>query len=108
MRSLQVYRNNILAARLTEMAQNHYILRYEDQYFNDPRNPPISLTLPKTSQEFHAKALFPFFFNLLSEGVNRNLQVRMLGLEETDHFGLLLMTAQEDTIGPVTVKPTQP
>ena len=49
--------------------------------------------------------LFPFFFNMLSEGDNRKLQSRMLHIDEDDDFGILLATAQYDTIGAVTVKP---
>jgi serine/threonine-protein kinase HipA len=29
----------------------------------------------------------------------------MLGIDENDHFGILLATAQHDVIGAVTVKP---
>jgi serine/threonine-protein kinase HipA len=42
---------------------------------------------------------------MLSEGVNRKLQCTQLRIDETDNFGLLLATAQFDTIGAITVKP---
>lgn len=42
---------------------------------------------------------------MLSEGDNRKLQSRMLHIDEDDDFGILLATAQYDTIGAVTVKP---
>jgi serine/threonine-protein kinase HipA len=61
--------------------------------------------MPKTQQEYQSEFLFPFFFNMLSEGVNRKLQSRMLKIDEEDNFGLLAATAQHDTIGAVTVKP---
>ena len=105
MRSLEVYRNQELAGILTEQDPKNYVFRYIDQYFTDATKPAISLTLPKTAQEFHAAHLFPFFFNMLSEGVNRKLQCRLLKIDEEDHFGLLSATAQYDTIGAVTVKP---
>ena len=41
---------------------------------------------------------------MLSEGLNRILQSRQLKIDEKDHFGLLLATADIDTIGAVTVK----
>jgi serine/threonine-protein kinase HipA len=44
---------------------------------------------------------------MLSEGVNRQLQCRTLKIDENDDFGLLLATAQFDTIGAVTVKPVK-
>ncbi|WP_245970282.1 HipA N-terminal domain-containing protein [Pseudochryseolinea flava] len=52
--------------------------------------------------------MFPFFFNMLSEGSNKELQCRLLRIDETDHFALLLAIANFDTIGAVTVKPLQP
>jgi serine/threonine-protein kinase HipA len=36
--------------------------------------------------------------------VNRQLQSRQLQIDENDDFGLLLATAQTDTIGAVTVQ----
>jgi serine/threonine-protein kinase HipA len=67
--------------------------------------PAISLTLPKKEEKFRSNLLFPFFFNMLSEGVNRKLQSLYLRIDENDHFGLLAATAQTDTIGAITVKP---
>jgi HipA-like protein len=107
MRNAEVYRNHDLAGVLTEENSKSFVFRYNDQYFADPTRPAVSLTLPKTQQEFHAKHLFPFFFNMLSEGVNRKLQSRLLKIDENDHFGLLSATAQYDTIGAVTVKPVK-
>jgi serine/threonine-protein kinase HipA len=42
---------------------------------------------------------------MLSEGVNRKLQSIQLKIDEEDNFGLLMATAQYDTIGAITVKP---
>ena len=105
MRVLEIYRNGILAGILTEENHQHYIFRYDDNYFNDSDKPPISLTLPKTQKEYSSSFLFPFFFNMLSEGENRKLQSTQLKIDEEDSFGLLAATAQYDTIGAVTVKP---
>lgn len=105
MRKLEVFRNGDLAGYLTEKDQNSYSFEYLPAYYNDSSKPAISLTLPKTQQVFHAPNLFPFFYNMLSEGVNRKLQSRMLKIDEQDYFGLLAATAQFDTIGAVTVNP---
>lgn len=105
MRTLEIYQNGILAGLLTEENRKHYTFRYDDRYFIDESNPAISLTLPKTQQEYNSEFLFPFFFNMLSEGVNRRLQSIQLKIDEEDNFGLLAATAQYDTIGAVTVKP---
>lgn len=105
MRSVEVYRNGVLAGTLTEESHQLYVFVYDNDYFNDQTKPSISLTLPKTQREFRSQFLFPFFFNLLSEGVNRKLQCQFLHLDENDKFGILMATAQNDTIGAVTVKP---
>jgi serine/threonine-protein kinase HipA len=105
MRKVEVYRNGELAGMLKEDERGHYTFTYDDLWFLDPEKPGISLTLPKTRKEYSSDVLFPFFFNMLSEGVNRQLQSRLLRIDERDHFGLLMATAQYDTIGAVTVKP---
>jgi serine/threonine-protein kinase HipA len=105
MRKAAIYRNGKRAGILTEESRNKYIFRYEEAYFADSKQPPISLTLPKTQQEYESNCLFPFFFNMLSEGVNRKLQCTQLRIDENDNFGLLMATAQQDTAGAITVKP---
>ncbi len=105
MRILEVYRNGEPAGWLTEENPHSYKFEYAPPYFNDSSKAAISLTLPKTQQTYHSQVLFPFFFNMLSEGVNRKLQSRMLKIDEADHFGLLAATAQFETIGAITVKP---
>lgn len=105
MRELEIYRNGILAGKLTEENRQHYVFKYDDNYFLDNSRPSVSLTLPKTQKEYTSNYLFPVFFNMLSEGVNRKLQSVQLRLDEEDHFGLLAATAQHDTIGAITVKP---
>ena len=105
MRKLAVYRNNILAGTLTELSGTGYVFEYDDKYFNDTKALPISLTMPITNQAYHSDNLFPFFYNILSEGVNRKLQHRLLKIDEDDFFSLLAATAQFDTIGAITVKP---
>lgn len=107
MRKAQVFWNNTVAGVLTEVTPREYVFRYEDAYFADPTHPAISLTLPKKQQEYRSNYLFPFFFNMLAEGVNRNLQSRQLKIDENDYFGLLVATAQFDTIGAVTLQPLQ-
>lgn len=107
MRKLAIYRNKEHAGILTEKNRNEYVFRYDDIYFTDSTKPAISLTLPKSQQEYTASVLFPFFFNMLAEGVNRQLQCRLLKIDEQDNFGLLAATAQYDTIGAITVKPIE-
>src|SRR5690348_8318851 len=108
MRAVEVYCNGVLAGTLAEENGRHFVFTYDDNYLNDAGKPAISLTLPKTKKEYSSAFLFPFFSNMLSEGVNRKLQSILLKIDEADNFGLLMATAQYDTIGAVTVKPITP
>jgi len=105
MRKANVYFNGILAGELVEISNEDYMFKYNDNYLGDITKPAISLTLPKIRQEYHSAYLFPFFFNMLSEGSNRVTQSRLLRIDEKDHFGILLATAQHDVTGAITVKP---
>jgi serine/threonine-protein kinase HipA len=105
MRKAAVYLRGEYAGELTEVSSREYIFRYDDDYFINPAKPSISLALNKLQQEYRSEYLFPFFFNLLSEGSNRMVQSRILHIDENDHFGILLATAQNDVCGAVTVKP---
>jgi HipA-like protein len=104
MRKAEIYRNNILAGILTETDSGTYVFTYDSMYLNDKTKPGIGLTLPKKQSEYTAEHLFPFFYNMLSEGTNRLVQSKQLKIDENDFFGLLLATAEYDTIGAITVK----
>jgi HipA-like protein len=104
MRQGKVLYNNIVAGKLTELDNREYMFHYDDSYFYNTIMPPISVTLPKSRQQHKSKELFPFFFNMLSEGANRNIQCRILKIDEEDDFGLLLKTTANETIGAITVE----
>lgn len=99
-----VYCNGIKAGILEKTTSGEYNFTYDNSYLENTSNPPISLTLPKTNEAYKSDALFPFFFGLLSEGVNKEIQCRLLKIDENDDFGRLLLTSGEDTIGAITVK----
>jgi HipA-like protein len=105
MKEAIVYVKGLPAGLLKMTDDRKYIFRYDDAYFADRAKPAVSLTLPKTQQEYKSDTLFPFFFNMLAEGANKRLQCRHLQIDENDHFSLLLATAGMDTIGAVTIKP---
>jgi serine/threonine-protein kinase HipA len=107
MRSANVYVNKELAGVLTENDNGSYTFSYTNQYFNDSKKSAISLTFPKSQKEYQSKSLFPFFFNMLSEGVNKHVQIQKYKIDEDDYFSLLLATAHEDTIGAITIKPVK-
>jgi HipA-like protein len=99
-----VYCNQVLAGVLEKHGSKHYVFRYEDAYFTNPNTAAISLTLPKTQKEFSSDKLFAFFAGLLTEGINKDIQCRLLKMDENDDFSRLLRTAGQDTIGAITVK----
>jgi serine/threonine-protein kinase HipA len=100
-----VYNNGILAGILEKRLDGTYSFEYDETYLINDKNPSISLTLPRSIIKYESEKLFAFFFGLLSEGVNKNIQCRLLKIDENDHFGRLLLTAQEDNIGSIIVKP---
>ena len=103
-RRAAVYYNQVLAGSLEKTVSGTYIFSYDARYLADPSLPAISLSFPKRESAYQAQKLFPFFFGLLSEGVNKQTQCRLLRIDENDHFSLLLQTAGADTIGAVTIK----
>ena len=104
MRKAEVFENGILAGVLVEEGPTHYMFRYDDDYFSDPQKLAISITLPKSQQEYHSGFLFPFFGNMVAEGANLAIQSRYLKIDERDILSLLGATAKNDTIGTVTLK----
>jgi HipA-like protein len=104
MASAEIYNNGILAGHLEKKGPNDYHFTYTVAYYSNPSLPPISLTLPKTRQSYQSSTLFSFFAGLLAEGINKDIQCRLLKIDERDDFTRLLRTADKDTIGGITVK----
>ncbi|MBC7555218.1 MAG: HipA N-terminal domain-containing protein [Taibaiella sp.] len=100
-----VFNNGILAGTIEKDGGGSFIFTYDAGYFNDKDLPPVSLTLLKTQLQHRSEKMFPFFYGLLSEGVNKDIQCSMFKIDEEDDFTRLLLTAQHDTIGAITVKP---
>jgi len=103
-RKAQVLYNGVPAG-LLEKKGKKYMFTYLEGYIRDSGR-PVSITMPLCKEPYQSKILFPAFANLLSEGVNKKIQCRMLKIDENDYFGLLLATATRDSIGPLTVKET--
>lgn len=103
MRQCKVYVNGTEAGILREETERLFTFTYSEGYTGKP----VCLSMPVREEPYSSDHLFPFFFNMLSEGANRILQARMLHIDENDDFGILLATAQTDTIGAVTIKPIE-
>ena len=103
MRAARIFFKGQEAAILTQQDDGTFTFQYQISWVNDNSKPAISLTLPKTSAAYHSRYLFPFFYNMLPEGSNKQVVCQLNRLDSNDYFGLLLTTAQTDTIGAVTV-----
>lgn len=101
MRQCKVYVHDREAGLLQETDAGEYVFTYNGDY----RGEPVCLAMPVREQPYRSEHLFPYFSNLLSEGANRQLQSTLLHIDENDDFGIMLATAQHDTVGAVTVKP---
>ncbi len=106
MRQAKVIYKNEEAGVLTQLDNGSFLFRYLDTWYNSENKPPISLTLPKNQQEYEAEYLFPFFYNMLPEGSNKEVVCHAKRIDKQDHFGLLLNTAAYDTIGAVRILKT--
>jgi serine/threonine-protein kinase HipA len=104
MRRANVYCRGVLAGILVKDQRGCYCFQYVPEYLSSPKCPAISLSFPKQEKPFESPVLFPFFFGLLAEGEDKDLQCRVLKIDEHDHFTRLLKTCQTETIGGVTVK----
>ena len=104
MRQAEVFYKQEAAGLLTQLDDGSFVFRYHDQWFQANEKPSISLTLPKTLQDYKSEYLFPFFYNMLPEGFNKQNICFDLRIDPEDDFGLLLTTAKQDTIGAIQVK----
>jgi serine/threonine-protein kinase HipA len=96
-----VFVHDVEAGILQETDDRQYIFTYLKGY----AGAPVCIAMPVRVESYLSPHLFPYFFNMLSEGANRQTQSQLLHIDENDDFGILLATAQEDTIGAVTIKP---
>ncbi len=103
MRKAKVLFKDEEAGILTQFDNGSFSFYYHKNWLANTSKPSISLTLPKSEKEFRSKHLFPFFYNILPEGSNKQLVCRLNRIDEDDHFGLLMITAKHDSIGAVRV-----
>jgi serine/threonine-protein kinase HipA len=103
MRAAKVLFRGEEAGILSQNDKGGFEFQYHKEWVEDSSKPAISLTLPKTIQAFESEYLFPFFYNMLPEGSNKQLVCHLNRIDRNDYFGLLLTTAKSDTIGAVTI-----
>ncbi|MBK7887246.1 MAG: HipA N-terminal domain-containing protein [Bacteroidetes bacterium] len=103
MRSAIILFKDEEAGILTQHDDGSFTFSYHPAWQKDTGKPSISLTLPKARREFHSGHLFPFFYNMLPEGSNKQIICKAKRIDADDHFSLLMSIAQHDTIGAVRV-----
>lgn len=103
MRSANVLFKDQQAGILTQHDDGSFTFMYNEEWMADENKPDISLSLPKHRQPFHSEFLFPFFYNMLPEGTNKQVACKMNKIDEDDYFGLLMLTAKNDCIGAVRI-----
>jgi serine/threonine-protein kinase HipA len=103
MRKAKVLFKNEEAGILTQFDDGSFSFCYHEDWLINNDRKSISLTLPKAEKMFHSKYLFPFFYNMLPEGSNKQVVCRLNRIDSEDYFGLLMTTAKNDSIGAVRV-----
>lgn len=102
MRQGEIWVNNQLAGVLTE-DDNGYHFNYQQEYLEQEKVLPVSLTLPLQKDPFHSENLFPFFDGLIPEGWLLDIAHKNWKINPRDRMGLLLTTCR-DCIGNISVR----
>ena len=102
-RSAKVLYNGELAGILSKSG-SRYVFTYDEGYLQNRKRRPVTITLPLRKKSYESETLFPVFINMLSEGANKRMQCRLLKIDENDYFSLLLATAKDDSIGPISIE----
>ena len=84
-----------------------YHFEYNDEFILNENTYSISVNMPKSQKEYNSSKLFAIFQSMLSEGFNRELQCKALGIDINDDWSLLMNTCEKDTIGAITIKKTE-
>ncbi len=103
MRAAKVLYKESQAGVLTQHDDGSFTFRYHAAWIEDKSKPGVSLTMPKNEQEFHSAFLFPFFFNMLPEGTNKQVVCQQNRVDPDDYFGILMATAKYDPVGAVRI-----
>ena len=98
-----IYKGTHLAGVLWRDEQGYHF-EYEDEFILNETTFPISVNMPKSQKIFHSDKLFANFQSILSEGFNRELQCKALGIDINDDWNLLIYTCEKNTIGAITIE----
>lgn len=84
--------------------ESGYHFEYDDEFISNENTFPIAVNMPKSQKRFNSDKLFANFQSMLSEGFNRELQCKALGIDTNDDWNLLMYTCEKDTIGAITIE----
>ncbi len=101
LRKAQVFYRNELAGSLVETTEG-YVFQYDSEFLK--KKIPLSMSLLPRKEIYKSPELFSFFKGLLPEGWYLNIVSATQKVDSNDSFGVLLSTANSDTIGAVTVR----
>ena len=101
-RTAYVYIREIFAGTLQE-TDTGYLFRYDTKYLERADASSVSLTLPKSKEEYTSNFLFPFFDGLIPEGWLLNVAADNWKVNINDRFGILLVACR-DPIGNVSIR----
>lgn len=104
MRTAEVLFKDESAGNLTQHDDGSFTFAYHKTWVDYLNKPAISVSLPKRHEPYRSQFLFPFFYNMLPEGSNKEVVCHLNRLDRNDYFGLLMAVANTDTIGAVTVR----
>ena len=105
MKSVTVIVKGREAGVLSKFRDGTYEFRYAPNYRLDASTSSVAFSIPKACSVHRSQILFPFFYGLLAEGVQKRLQCRELKIDECDHFTRLAETCRQGVIGAVSVLP---
>ena len=103
MRQARILYKDMDAAVLTQHDDGSFTFIYNDLWLTDSEKPDISLSLPKNKNAYHSEFLFPFFYNMLPEGSNKEVVCMLNRVDQDDYFGILTITARNNNIGAIKV-----
>lgn len=103
MRSAKILYKNQEAGILRQLNDGTFEFQYNENWMSISSTPPISPTMPKKKDAYRSDFLFPLFYNMLPEGTNKESVCFNQRIDKNDDFGILMATAQSDTIGAIRV-----
>ena len=86
MRQCEVYVHDTAAGILQETDTGKYVFTYHENYQGEP----VCLAMPIRKEAYRSNHLFPYFFNMLPEGANREIHSIVHHIDIHDDFSFIL------------------